>query len=234
MSASESLSAELNHVFVSYDRWGVHTSVLCDVSLVLPAQGWITIGGANGSGKSTLLKVLAGTLRPNHGTVRLFGQDPAALSARRRRGLVMYCRQDPREGTAATLTVREHAVAAGYRWTRFVAALRAIDKAQAFAFIEQAGPQPIEALSGGQRQLMALALRLLSPARILLLDEPVSALDPDRAAAMDAVFRALATSRLIIEVTHDRTAATRGDEFLWIQQGVLTKNGRGAGGNGAD
>jgi len=132
--------------------------------------------GSNGAGKSSTMKSIVGLLRPDAGTVRVFGFDPAVdpLEAKRRVG---YVPETPLLFEA--LTPRE--------FLEFIASVRGIEpatatrRAQNYAKAIQADSeldQPIATLSMGNRQKILLVAALLHRPRLLVLDEPFHSLDP--------------------------------------------------------
>ena len=136
-----------------------------DLDLVVSAGEMVEVRGANASGKSTLLRCLAGLIRLGSGTVEVGGE-------------LAYLGH--RSGLNGTLTAREN-----LRWQLslcfgrsggFEAQAR-IGEALARLDIAHAGLRPVESLSAGQRRRVALAGVLASPARLWLLDEPLTALD---------------------------------------------------------
>ncbi|MEU6342515.1 ABC transporter ATP-binding protein [Streptomyces sp. NPDC046977] len=142
--------------------------VLRDCSFRLPAGRICALVGPNGAGKSTLLALAAGLLRPAEGQMRVLGTTPATARAR-----VAYVAQDkplhPHLTVAATL--RLGAEMNPGRWHHEVA----------LRVVEAGGLSPsarIRGLSGGQRTRVALALALGKRSELLLLDEPLSELDP--------------------------------------------------------
>jgi len=201
------------------------------VSLAVPAGQFVVVIGTNGSGKSTLLGSIAGTVRLSEGSVRLAGHDITRWSQHARAALVGRVFQDPRAGTAASLTVLENlAVAtcrgrpAGLRWatSRGLRAEAAARIARIVPGLEARLDQPIGSLSGGQRQIITLVMATWRRPELLLLDEHTAALDP---AAADRVVQA--TARLVREqgltalmVTHSLVqAASLGDRLLLVHRG---------------
>lgn len=167
-------------------------------SFSIPRGGCMSITGPSGSGKSLLLRMVA-DLDPNSGRVTLGGTERSAISAPAWRALCPYVAATPGfwERTAA-----EH-FAEGEQ-------ARAIALAETMLFDAARFAAPIDRLSTGERQRIALvrALMLNSPA--LLLDEPTGPLDPD---ATDAVARLLAqriaAGTCLLLVTHDDALAER-------------------------
>ena len=158
--------------------------IVDDVSLRVESGETVALVGESGSGKSTILRAAMGLVRPAAGAVRLDGVDIAGLSARalrpHRRAMQMvfqdpYASLDPRQ-TAEAIVVEPLKIVE----PRSTAASR---RAAAKALLQEVG-LPEEALdryphefSGGQRQRLGIARALAVEPKILLLDEPVSALD---------------------------------------------------------
>jgi branched-chain amino acid transport system ATP-binding protein len=141
------------------------------------APGEITcIIGPNGAGKSTLLKVIAGILRPKAGTVTLDGQDITGQLPRDiARAGVAYVPQE--HNIFPTMSVRENLEMGGYVEPAAVASRidRAFDR---FPVLAAKRRQAGRTLSGGERQVLAMAMALMVEPRVLLLDEPSAGLSP--------------------------------------------------------
>ncbi|OKJ00971.1 ABC transporter ATP-binding protein [Kitasatospora sp. CB01950] len=150
-------------------RYGRRTA-LADCTLTVPAGRVVGLVGPNGAGKSTLLQLACGLLTPTSGTVEVFGRPPAADSAQL--GRVGFVAQDT--PTYAALTIADH--------LRLGAKLNPHwDAALADRRIRRLGLDPSQRagrLSGGQRAQLALTLAIAKRPELLLLDEPVAALDP--------------------------------------------------------
>lgn len=203
------------------------------VSLHVPAGQFVVVIGTNGSGKSTLLGSVAGTVRLSSGRIRLAGHDITGWSQHARAGLVGRVFQDPRAGTAGSLTVLENlAVAscrgrpAGLGWAtdRRLRSQAAERLGRIVPGLETRLDQPIGSMSGGQRQIVTLLMATWHRPELLLLDEHTAALDP---AAADRVVQA--TAGLIREgrltalmVTHSLAqAASLGDRLILVHRGRI-------------
>ena len=162
--------ADLRFAFPARD--GTSLPVLDGIDLSVPAGGIVALIGPNGSGKSTLLRVLAGLLRPTAGTVRIDGAEISGPDARI--GLVF---QEPRlfpwRSSADNITypLELAGVPAAARMERLATLVQLMGLEPSAV-----GARPSE-LSGGTRQRVALARALALEPRVLLLDEPFSALD---------------------------------------------------------
>jgi putative spermidine/putrescine transport system ATP-binding protein len=143
-------------------------------TLDVPAGSCVAVLGPSGSGKSTLLRLAAGLDEPTRGSVRLDGRDLAGVLPERR-GMAMVFQ---RPLLFPHLSVRDNVAFADR--VRGVPRGRARERAEHFLGLVALGgygDRPARALSGGQEQRVALARALAAEPRVLLLDEPFSALD---------------------------------------------------------
>jgi branched-chain amino acid transport system ATP-binding protein/neutral amino acid transport system ATP-binding protein len=150
--------------------------ILKGAGLTVGAGEIVAIIGPNGAGKSTLLKAIAGLLRPSRGGILLDGQPIHGLPSREiaRRGVAFV----PQEANIfPALTVRENLEIGGYLEPRAVRGR--IDAAfQRFPMLAEKRHRAARTLSGGQRQVLAMATALMVAPRLLLLDEPSAGLSP--------------------------------------------------------
>lgn len=158
--------------------------------------------GPNGAGKTTTVRMLAGILRPSEGTCRVAGHD-VMQEANRVRAAVGLMTDDP--GLYKEMTARAY-----LEWFGKLFGLGASDsRRRAEELVDAFGLGPwaaarVGTLSKGNQQKVALARALLHDPRVLLLDEPTAALDPEATVAMRELFRTLGQSgRSIVLCTHN-------------------------------
>lgn len=190
------------------------TAVLADVSCTIRPGEHVAIIGRSGAGKSTLLHLIAGLLRPAAGQVLI---DDTLVAGPAREAVLMF----QRPALLPWATVTDNILLA----LRFSGELRRDSRAartrlhsllMQIGLADRATALPAE-LSGGQQQRVALARALAAEPRILLLDEPFSALDRETRIALRREVRRLAAVRsaTLVTVTHDFTdAAALADRTL--------------------
>jgi iron complex transport system ATP-binding protein len=201
-------------------------AIVDDVSFQAHAGELVAVIGANGAGKSTLLSVLAGLTRPDRGRVML---DARHLSALPRAGLARlraYLPQNPRLEWPLPV---ERVVALGLM-PRLPAlgalppALQpAIDRALDLCDLAGRRDQPATTLSGGEFTRAMLARAIVGDPAILIVDEPITGLDPRHAMETMALLGRIAgEGRLVIASVHDLTLAARhAGRFLALVDGRL-------------
>jgi len=151
--------------------------ILHGVDLTLNAKEVVTILGPNGAGKSTLLKAIMGYLVPRSGEVRFDAGPLAGLRPDQRvRAGLAYVPQ--LENVFPSLTVKENLIVGGQSLARAALAARIEATYAAFPLLAERSRQRVSTLSGGQRQLLALARAMMVDPKVLLLDEPSAALSP--------------------------------------------------------
>ncbi len=177
---------------------------LRDVSLVVEAGGRVGLLGPNGAGKTTLLRILAATLAPDQGQVRVLGMDPAR-DERKIRARVGFVLGDERS-FYYRLSAAEN--------LRFFSALHGISGRLARARIDNVAERmeirselnrPFRELSTGMRQRLALARALLADPDIILADEPTRGLDPVCAKNIRALLKQLSDEggKTVLLSTHN-------------------------------
>ncbi|MDP9805990.1 iron complex transport system ATP-binding protein [Trueperella bonasi] len=201
---------ELSHMQVSYGKRRV---VNID-SLHLRSGAVHGLIGPNGAGKSTLLKAMLGLI-PHAGSVTIDGEDFTTLSARDKATKVAYLTQDSLASNS--FTGREVVDMARYaRQSRFAPRTiddeNAVDRALATTGADAWANRPTSATSGGERQLTGLSRVLAQETTVLLLDEPVSALDLSHETRVLKMLRDWLEAnggRTVVVVLHDLTMAAR-------------------------
>lgn len=166
--------------------YGAADEILKGVDFVVEAGEIVCIIGPNGAGKSTLLKVIAGLLTPASGSVT-FGGSPITGKLPRdiaRSGLA-YVPQE--HNIFPSMTVRENLEMGGYIDHR-AAAQRIDGVLDRFPVLARKRSYAARALSGGERQMLAMAMGLMVEPRLLLLDEPSAGLSP---VAAESLFDAI-------------------------------------------
>jgi len=220
---------------IEIDTLSLHragAAVLSDVSLTLPDGGITAIIGPNGAGKSTLLHCIAGLIPPQSGQVRVEGVDIHRAREAERALLLSLLTQNP--GAVPRLSVRD-LVAFG-RWPHHRGrpgprdhAL--VDEALARFDLLPLAARDVEALSGGQRQRVFVAMAFAQATPWMLLDEPLSALDPRYARdIMERLKDVAATGPGVVLVLHDLSVAARyADRCICMKAGRVIAAGDWAG-----
>jgi biotin transport system ATP-binding protein len=201
----------------SYLSGNLRRQVLTDVSVEL-SEHRIGVIGANGSGKSTFARLLNGLVLPDSGQVRVAGHD-TRRDGRAVRRLVGFCFTDP-DAQIVMPTVREDI---GFGLRR-----RGLAPADIAARVERAltdfgladhADHPAHLLSGGQKQLLALAAVLVTEPALLIMDEPTTLLDLRNAAAVGRIIAEL--PQQVILVTHHLALLEGFDRVLVFDEGRL-------------
>jgi ABC-2 type transport system ATP-binding protein len=150
----------------------VRKELLSGVSFTVPRGSIYGFVGHNGAGKSTTIKHLFGALRPTTGSVRVLGADPLNARARKKFGYLPEVQRLPPTMTALEL-LRLHSALVGVRpWREVAEAL--LTKVR----LENDGSRQVGEFSKGMQQRLGIALALLGDPELLVLDEPMSGLDP--------------------------------------------------------
>jgi putative ABC transport system ATP-binding protein len=206
---------------------------LDDVSLDIASGSFVVVIGSNGAGKSTLLNAIAGVVELDAGAITIGTSEVTRWPVHRRAALLARVLQDPMQGTLPTLSVEENMALAEMRAAGRGLG-RAITRARRERYAALLAPYGLGletrlrasagTLSGGQRQVLALAMAAMASPQVLLLDEHAAALDPRTAGVvMAATLRAVAARELsTLMVTHNMQHAIRyGDRLLMMEAGRI-------------
>jgi branched-chain amino acid transport system ATP-binding protein/neutral amino acid transport system ATP-binding protein len=170
--------------------------VVKGITLTIDAGELVSVIGPNGAGKSTALKLVAGLLRPSQGHVRIAGEDITGHSPQSiaRAGLGFV----PQERNIfGALTIAEN-LEMGCLFERHATRERMAEAFSRFPMLAEKRRVSARSLSGGQRQVLAVALALMGRPRVLLLDEPTAGLSPKAATELFSLIRAIATGGIAV------------------------------------
>ena len=218
-----SADVELDRVSI---RFGDFVA-LQDASLRIEAGSFFSFLGPSGCGKTTILRAISGFLEPSEGSVRIGGQDMAGIPPNARptalifQNLALFPLMKVWENIAFGLEVR--------RVPKEKRRERAQELLELIALPDQ-GEKLVSELSGGQRQRVAIARALAVEPEVLLLDEPLSALDLKLRQHMRTELRAIQrrVGITFIYITHDQgEALIMSDQIAVMSQGIIQQIGTG-------
>jgi putative ABC transport system ATP-binding protein len=214
----------------------ITVTALRNITLEITAGSYVVLIGTNGSGKSTLLNVLAGGITPDSGKILLQNEDVTQHSSWQRSRHIARIFQNPMTGTAPDLSILEN-----FRLAALRTQSKGLQIGTGKAFrnrvaetisrlnmgLEKKLDRPIGSLSGGQRQALALLMSTMDECRILLMDEPCSALDPRSSQVImelaDQLIREKKITALL--VTHQlRDCIQYGDRVLLMHEGAIKED----------
>ncbi len=186
----------LDHVNFTYS--GV--KVLEDVSFELYKGDFVGIIGPNAGGKTTVLKVILGLLKPDSGSIRVFGQSPNDA-----RGLVGYVPQYAQFDRSFPIRVRTAVTMGtlGRGRSKQSTAEDAVERALERVELHGVADRQMGSLSGGQLQRALIARALVAEPQLLLLDEPTASLDTKIGRSVYELLEELAETITVVLVSHD-------------------------------
>ena len=217
-AAAESSHVEFKDVRKTYDG---ETLVVKNLNLAISRGEFLTLLGPSGSGKTTSLMMLAGFEVPTSGDIRLAGRSIAGLPPHKRdigmvfQNYALFPHMTVAENLAFPLSVRKRPKAEiGER----------VAKALRMVHLEKFGGRRPAELSGGQQQRVALARALVFDPQLVLMDEPLGALDKQLREHMQLEIKHIHESLgvTVVYVTHDQTEAlTMSDRIAVFNHGVI-------------
>ncbi|MGN8110832.1 ABC transporter ATP-binding protein [Paraburkholderia strydomiana] len=196
------------------------------VDLSVPDGKLVCFLGPSGCGKTTLLRMIAGLETPTSGSIEFAGRDITRVPANQRdfgmvfQSLALFPHMSVAQNVAYPLKLRK---------TPKPEQARRIAELLELIQLPHMANRPVTQLSGGQRQRVAIARAIASQPKLLLLDEPLSALDAKLREAMQVEIRLLQQRLGIttIMVTHDqREAMTMADEIVVMEKGRIAQVGK--------
>lgn len=212
---------EARNLRKSYRDRGQTIPAVRDVSLHMAAGEVLAFLGPNGAGKTTSIKMIAGLIRPDEGKVRLLGRDPhREAGALRHLGAVLegnrnlYWRLTPVENLEYFGVLRGLSQRQAHQRSRQL--LERFDLAHK-------QKTPVQNLSRGMQQKLAIAVALIHEPRLLLLDEPTLGLDVEATQSVKTLVRQIAAEgRAILLTTHQlQIAEELSDRVAIIRQGAI-------------
>ena len=204
-----------------------------DFNLSVNKGQFLSIVGSNGSGKTSLLNIICGNIPIEHGDIKIHGKSIVKMPEYKRHRRIGRVYQNPSMGTCPSLTMLENLSLADHKGNKFGLTL-GVNKSRIDYYREQLASLglglenkmhiKLGALSGGQRQAVALIMSTLTPIDFLILDEHTAALDPKTAETImeltDKVVREKKLTAMM--VTHNlRHAAQYGDRLVMMNQGRI-------------
>ncbi len=215
------LLLEVQHLHKTYRQSGKVTEAVRDVSLTITTQEVLAFLGPNGAGKTTTIKMIAGLILPDRGTVQIAGRNPhrdsravgllgAVLEGNRN----LYWRLTPQENLEYFGVLRG--------LSRRVAKQRGQELLDRFELTHKR-KTPVQSLSRGMQQKLAIAVALIHQPQLLLLDEPTLGLDVEATQTVKRLVREIAREGCaILLTTHQLDIAEElSDRVAIISQGTI-------------
>ena len=205
-------------------------SILEGINLEIKHGEFCAVIGGNGSGKSTLLKLIEGLLLPSSGKITVFGMDTQKedliLEIRKKIGFVF---QNPENQIIASTVLED--VCFGMENLAFSREMmtKRLERILTFTGLKGLENKNPLMLSGGQKQRLAIASSIVTDPEILLLDEPLSMLDPE---GQRDVFKLIVdfhkSTKTVLLVTHDMTVASKTNRIIFLRNGKVELSGKTA------
>jgi ABC-type multidrug transport system ATPase subunit len=222
---------KIDRLSYTYSRWGQQVDALKDISFEIEKGDFVVIAGPNGSGKSTLLEIISGMRNDFKGEIKINGTDIKALKRQNRLfEHVFYMPQNVSNGSAPLLTVFENLFVSDLTANREGKDRKELESKYS-GIIEMMGGdfglnQTASTLSGGQKQLLSLAIGCIRNSDIILLDEPTASLDPGRLEFAGKIIEKIQKSgRTIVLITHNRSQAiSMGNRTMGLKEGKIVYN----------
>ena len=209
----------VTHVVAGY---GAHDEVLKGVGITVAERELVVLIGPNGAGKSTLLKSIAGFLKPREGAISFEGKPIGGLKPREitRQGVAFV----PQEANVfPSLSVEANLEMGGYVDRRATKERIKATFAR-FPVLAERRAQEARTLSGGQRQILAVAMALMAAPRLMLLDEPSAGLAPAASAELFALVKGLHAEGMTVVMVEQNAL----DALAIADRGYLLVDGSNA------
>ena len=207
-------AVETHNLFKNYKEF----VALHSVDISVPSGKIYGLIGPNGAGKTTLIKLLCGLLKPTNGTVKVLGLDPIKDSDKLTK-LIGYMPQNPAlyEDLSAKDNVKFFAEALCVKDVK-----NEVSKVLNFVELSHRANQKVYTFSGGMKKRVSLACTLVHKPKIIFLDEPTAAIDPDLKSKTWKLFRELANlGNTIFVSTHMMEEAINCDQLAIMIEGKI-------------
>ncbi len=231
---------ELKSIYKNYNPGSVNEMCLFDdFNLVVPDGQFVAVVGSNGSGKTSMLNIICGSIQADKGEVLVNGKNIAGERDYLRHRTIGRVYQDPSKGTCPSMNIFENMSIADNKGKRY-GLQPGVNKNRKDYYrellsslglgLEDKLYTKVGALSGGQRQAVALLMSTMTPLEFLILDEHTAALDPKTADIIMELTERIVREKKVttIMVTHNlRYAIEYGDRLLMMHEGsvILDKSG---------
>lgn len=231
---------ELSNITKTYNPGTINEMCIFeDFSLTIADGEFVSVVGSNGSGKTSILNIICGTIPIDRGEVCISGRNIARIKEYRRYADIGRVYQNPAMGTCPNLTILENMALADNKGKSFGLSF-GVNRRRSDFYKEQLSilglgledklETKVGALSGGQRQSVALIMATMTPLNFLILDEHTAALDPHTAdIIMELTDKIVREKKLTaIMVTHNLRYAVRyGSRLIMMDKGkaVIDKSG---------
>lgn len=232
---------ELKHIHKYYNPGTVNEMCLFrDFNFRVEDGEFVAVVGSNGSGKTSMLNIICGSIPVDSGQILMNGRDITNLSEYRRLSKIGRVFQNPSTGTCPSMTIMENLSLAENKGKPYNLG-HCVNKKRREAYKDMLRPLnlgledkldvKVGALSGGQRQAMALLMSTMTPIEFLILDEHTAALDPKTAEINMQLTEQIVRQKNLtsIMVTHNlRYALEYGNRIIMMHQGkiILDKKGK--------
>ncbi|NGX43387.1 MAG: High-affinity zinc uptake system ATP-binding protein ZnuC [Chlamydiae bacterium] len=209
----------LENVSFSYQE----QKVLEGVTFSINSGEFVGVFGPNGGGKTTLLKLIMGFLKPDYGTIEVFGSAPQYSQSR-----IAYVPQGLRFDRLFPISVKELVLSGRLSHLPWYGKFHSKDLDAADEMLEKVGLSNIKShafgtLSGGQAQRALIARALVTQPELLLLDEPTASVDSQAEREIYSILEELKGEIAILMVTHHlRTAIDQVDRVLCVRNNVIS------------
>jgi putative ABC transport system ATP-binding protein len=232
-SKEESVMLSLKGIHKCFARGTSHEVIaLRGINTHIPEGDFVTIIGSNGAGKTTLLNIIAGTVLPDRGLVKINQKDVNHEAEHYRARFIGRVFQDPLMGTAPSMTIEENLVLSIKRFGRGLSLGLNAQRREFFRNklgqlelgLENILSKKVALLSGGQRQALTILMATMFDPKLLLLDEHTASLDPEISKKIQGITEEIVKEKKLttIMVTHNMQEALRlGNRTMMMDRGRI-------------